>query len=387
MRAGGRPTLLLDFLAARTGGQLTRAEAFLGRVRDHDAETRLHILHSNGALGFAESRDDLVMDELHFAAPGIALRRIAWQNTRLPALLQATGARGYLTFSHDLPMRFPAAVPAIVGVSNLAPFSADARAAETRLPARLRLDVLAHTIVSSARRARCVIALSETCRTTLIERGVDAGKIEVIPNGVQVHPGIADPLARKTLLERLGIRGDFLLYVSHFYRYKNFERLVQAFASIEPTRRAELQLVLVGRPWDADYHREITLLAARVGVAGSTCIIPGASGVELSTLYASARLFVFPSLIENSPNILLEAMAHGVPVVASDVAPMPEFGGDAIGYFNASSADSMRVAIERALADPELRESIARRTRARAALFSWDRFTARVVSLYRSVLE
>ncbi|MCX7197582.1 MAG: glycosyltransferase [Proteobacteria bacterium] len=174
--------------------------------------------------------------------------------------------------------------------------------------------------------------------------------------------------------------------MSHFYRYKNFERLVQAFAGIAPARRAGLQLVLVGKPWDADYHREVTRLAERLGVAGSTRIIPGASGVELSTLYASARLFVFPSLIENSPNILLEAMAHGVPVVASDVAPMPEFGGDAIGYFDAGSADSMRAAIEHALEDPEPHESIARRTRAQAALFTWDRFTARVVALYRSVL-
>lgn len=386
MSAGGRPTLLLDFLAARTGGQLTRARAFLGRVREHDPETLLHILHSNGALGFADAREDLTIDELQFAAPGIAVRRVAWQNTRISAVLRATGARGYLTFSHDLPMRFPAAVPAIVGVSNLAPFSADARDAESRLTARLRLDVLAHTIVSSARRARCVIALSETCRSILVERGVDVGKIEVIPNGVEVQPGLKDAVARKTLLEGFGIHGDYLLYVSHFYRYKNFERLVQAFADIEPSRRAGLQLVLVGRPWDAEYHREVTLLASRLGVAGSTRIIAGAAGVELSTLYASARLFVFPSLIENSPNILLEAMAHGVPVVASDVAPMPEFGGDAIGYFDASSADSMRAAIERALADPEPRESIAQRTRARAALFTWDRFTARVVTLYRSVL-
>lgn len=379
-------TLLLDFLAARTGGQLTRARAFLGGVRTHDPDTRLHVLHADGALGFVDDRRDLVVDELHFAAPGVALRRITWQNLRLPALLRSTGADAYLTFSHDLPSRFPETVPAIVGIANLAPFSADARAAETRMAARLRLDLLARTIVSSARRARCVIALSETCRGVLVDRGIDAGKIEVIPNGVDVLPGIDDRATRSTLLAQYGITGDYLLYVSHFYRYKNFERLVQAFAGIAPARRAGLQLVLVGKPWDADYHRAVTLLAERLGVAGSTRIIPGASGVELSTLYASARLFVFPSLIENSPNILLEAMAHGVPVVASDVAPMPEFGGDAIGYFDAGSADSMRAAIGRALEDPEPRESIARRTRAQAALFTWDRFTERVVALYRSVL-
>jgi glycosyltransferase involved in cell wall biosynthesis len=387
MSRPAQPTLLLDFLAARTGGQLTRARAFLGRVREHDPDTRLHVLHSNGALDFLDARNDLEVDELAFAEPGVALRRVAWQNLHLTALLERTGAGAYLTFSHDLPLRFPARVPAIVGVSNLAPFSPDARAAEARMLARLRLDLLAHTIVSSARRARCVIALSEACRGMLVERGVDAGKIEVIPNGVDVLPGLEAPEARRRLLAGFGITGDYLLYVSHFYRYKNFERLVEAFAALEPGRRAGLQLVLVGKPWDTDYHREVADLATRLGVAGSTRIIPGAGGVELSTLYAAARLFVFPSLIENSPNILLEAMAHGVPVVASAIAPMPEFGGEAIGYFDALSADSMRAAIEQALDDPQPRAAVAARMRARAALFTWDRFTERVVALYRSVLR
>jgi glycosyltransferase involved in cell wall biosynthesis len=381
-----QPTVLLDFLAARTGGQLTRARAFLGRVREHDPDTRLHILHSNGALGFLDDRADLVVDELRFAAPGIALRRVAWQNARLPALLASTGASAYLTFSHDLPLRFPASIPAIVGVSNLAPFSADARAAETRVMARLRLDLLARTIVSSARRARCVIALSEACRGMLVERGVDADRIEVIPNGVDVLPGIDDPAARSRLLAQYGITGDYLLYVSHFYRYKNFERLIAAWAALPQALRAQRKLVLVGKPWDVDYHCEVVRAVRDLGAEAQVIIVQGAAGIELATLYASARLFVFPSLIENSPNILLEAMAHGVPVIASNIAPMPEFGGTAIGYFDPCSVDSMRQAIERALDDPTPREVIAAACRAQAARFTWDRFTARVVALYRSVL-
>ena len=384
VRPGQVPTLLLDFLAARTGGQLTRARAFIARVRDHDPDNRLHILHANGALDFAATRDDLVVSEMNFPPPAVALRRVAWQNFALPRLLAATNANAYLTFSHDLPLRFPSSVPAIVGVSNLAPFSAEARAAETHLGARLRLDLLARTIVSSARRAQAVIALSETCRVHLVERGVDASRIEVIPNGVEVPPGALDPAERSRLLAGYGIRGDYLLYVSHFYRYKNFGRLVDAFAALGPALRSGLQLVLVGKPWDADYHREVTQAASALGQ--SVRIVPEVSGTELATLYASARLFVFPSLIENSPNILLEAMAHGVPVIASAAAPMPEFGGTAIGYFDPLSVDSIRQSIEQALTDRTDRAVLASACRAQAARFTWDRFTARVVALYRSVL-
>jgi glycosyltransferase involved in cell wall biosynthesis len=383
-------TLLLDFLAARTGGQLTRARAFLERVRAYDPDTRLHLLHADGALAFAAGRADLTLQELHFAAPGIALRRVAWQNMRLGRVLAATGARAYLTFSHDLPTRFPRGVPAIVGVSNLAPFSAAAREAETRLAARLRLDLLARTIVSSARRAQAVIALSDTCRALLIERGVAAARIEVIPNGVAVEPPPADPVQRAQVLDRFGVRPGYLLYVSHFYRYKNFERLVAAFAALAPALRGHTQLVLVGRPWDAGYHQAIAAQVNALGLASSVRVIPGAGGADLATLYAGARLFVFPSLIENSPNILLEAMAYGLPVLASNLAPMPEFGADAIDYFDPMSVDDLRAAIERALAataDPLALAEAGARSRARAAEFTWDRFTARVVALYQSVLR
>jgi len=383
------PTLLLDFLAARTGGQLTRARAFLGRLRDHDPDTRLHVLHANGALDYLANRSDLTLHEAHFRPPGIALRRLAWQNLHMGERLRATGAGAYLTFSHDLPLRFPSHIPAIVGVSNLAPFSPAAREAEAHWHRRLRLDMLARAIVSSARRARAVIALSEACRQTLVERGVPESRIEVIPNGVDVPEGLRDPGARDRLLAGHGIVRPYLLYVSHFYPYKNFLRLLEAWAALPASLRAAHQLVLVGQPWDRECHRSVLERAERPDLRGSVVVVPGAGGSALATLYEGARLFVFPSLVENSPNILLEALAHGLPVVATNLAPMPEFGGSAAGYFDPLDVPSIAramLAMLEATADAPGRDRQAGLARAQAARFTWDRFTARVVALYRSVL-
>ena len=91
---------------------------------------------------------------------------------------------------------------------------------------------------------------------------------------------------------------------------------------------------------------------------------------------------MFPSLAENSPNILLEAMACGVPVLASQIAPMPEFGQEAVRYVDPLDVESMTKEITVLLADPEARESLGQRARVQARRYTWDDFTAKVVGLY-----
>jgi glycosyltransferase involved in cell wall biosynthesis len=388
MRAAMNNTILLDGLAAWTGGQVTRLRAFLQRFRQYDPDSRLVVLEENGnAASLCPGRADIEFVNVENRLPAgyaRALKRFAWQNTRLPPLARSLGANVYLSFSHDLPPRLPREVRSIIGVANLAPFSKEARDAEVRFGARLRLTLLRRRILSSCRRAGRVIALSETCRSILTGHGVDAAKVVVIPNGVEPAHEPPRPV-QDAQLAAWGIQRPYLLYVSHFYRYKNFERLVAAYASLPPATRGAYDLVLAGAPHDGDYCAEIRELARRRGVAERVRIIPGAKDDGLAALYLRCALFVFPSLIENSPNILLEAMAAGAPVLAGAIAPMPEFGADAVGYFDPLSGASMADAIARALADAPQLAAMREKGRARAALYSWDEFTRRAVGLYRGL--
>ena len=179
------PTLLLDFLAARTGGQLTRARAFLGRLRDHDPDTRLQVLHANGALDYLANRSDLTLHEAHFRPPGIALRRLAWQNLHMGERLRATGAGAYLTFSHDLPLRFPSHIPAIVGVSNLAPFSPAAR----RSVGSIRSVSEVSLAVTSPPLSTFTIAVAPADRRTAADPSHLAGRLLLTVGGVEQAAG------------------------------------------------------------------------------------------------------------------------------------------------------------------------------------------------------
>jgi glycosyltransferase involved in cell wall biosynthesis len=374
-------TIVLDFLSDPMGGLLTSARAFLDRVRRFDPDSRLVVLEVNAAVS-SRVEDPSSFDWINIErSEGLrGWRRAAWQNLKLPAIVRRFRADAYVSLSHYLPLTLPAGVRSIIGVSNLAPFSADAYLAEIEWRKRLRLRILRETILSAARRADKVIALSQACWTELTTRGIDGHKISVIPNGVAQRP----PGELESAAPRRPERSEFILCVSHFYRYKNFERLIRAYALLSQDLRARYELVIVGAPHDPAYVADIRALIAALGVDESVRLIPGAYGEELVALYRGCSAFVFPSLVENSPITLLEAMSHGAPVLASDIPTMRELGGDVAKYFEPHSAQEMARAIATLLADEALLTKLRGLGPERARLYDWDHFSEKLVRLYQN---
>ncbi len=149
----------------------------------------------------------------------------------------------------------------------------------------------------------------------------------------------------------------------------------------EPLRDA-YRLLLVGHPYDKAYfRRQIAALVAAHGVASRVELIAGLPQLELAHLYDNASVFVFASLVENCPNIVLEAMSRGAPLLLSKSEPMPEFGGDAARYFDPKSPEDLAASLQTLLGDARALARMRSASLARASLFSWDRFTQRVVGL------
>lgn len=369
--------VLIDLLAVRAGGQVTRARSFLRLLREFDASSQVTVVRRAGSVQFIDGRTDL--DVIDVALPDSRLGsiyRMGWENVVLAARTRLRPVDVFLTFSHYLPRTLPSRLQTIVGVSNLAPFSEVARRLEPWGPGKLRLLALRRTIVSSARRADRVMALSRACRDVLVAEGISPEKITVIPNGVE-------PVAAVETESGVGqVPSPFVLYVSHFYRYKNFENLILGYARLPDALRDKYHLVLVGRPLDRGYFEDVRSLVGKLGLDSRVHIVPGVDRAELGQLYRSASAFAFPSYIENCPNILLEAMQYGAPVVVSSVPPMPEFGGDAALYFDPSQPAEVGSALERVLTDAALQQELRRRAEQRAGEYSWERFTRDVVDLY-----
>lgn len=377
--------VFLNLLAATAGGQLSRARAFLDRFHNFAPSTELVIAKESSVLTeYVATEKRAVINVAIGYGKLKALRRTWWENANLPGAVRNSQSDVYLTFSHYLPnFNFPK-IPTVVGVSNLAPFSAEAHSEETFL-INLKLAALRRTIVSSARRASCVIALSETCREVLEKNGIPHEKIVVVRNGVDSH--WADDSLSNSKISMYGVVRPFVLYVSHVHRYKNFARLIDAYASMSIQTKASHQLVLIGKPHDFGYFNEIITLIEKLGLAHDVILIPGLNSDQLKTFYRAAKLFVFPSLIENSPNILLEAMATGLPVAVSRLAPMPEYCENAAEYFNPLDVCEMSQKIELLLMSPSRLSILKGLSHVQASKFSWDHFVVEVIRQLEAALK
>ena len=220
------------------------------------------------------------------------------------------------------------------------------------------------------RRAAAILTVSHAARADLVAAlALDPARVHVTHNGVdQAFFEAAPPT---------GPRAPYLLAVGTLEPRKNLPVLLEAFRLLRAEGR-DLQLILVGRQGWTD-ALPLGDLAAHVRLTGT---VPDAS---LPELYAGAACFVLPSLYEGFGLSLLEAMAAGVPAVASDIPALREVGGGAVRYAPPTSAAAFAAAIRTALADDGAARAMAGRARERARRFSWEACAAETLGVYRLV--
>ncbi len=185
------------------------------------------------------------------------------------------------------------------------------------------------------------------------------------------------------LVTKLGAREPFILSVCSLEPRKNIDRLIMAFARLIEGHGLRHDLVLVGRQgWKSDrLHR----LADDLGVADRVRFTGHVSDEELVRLYNKTDLFVYPSLYEGFGLPLLEAMACGAPVVASNRSSLPEVAGDAAIVVDPMSETELADAMARVLHDRDLRASLVEKGYARASTYSWETMTRRIHEFIESV--
>jgi glycosyltransferase involved in cell wall biosynthesis len=235
-------------------------------------------------------------------------------------------------------------------------------------------------VVSAKRRAAhaadLVICISNSTRNDLLAaHELDPARVHV------THLGY-DPLP-VTDAEGEPKRGSpsesrpYLLYVGARTRYKNFLRLLEAYAASTPMR-AEFELLCFGGgPWSQDESEAIR----RLGVEGRVHQRAG-SDRELAAAYRHATMFVYPSLYEGFGIPPLEAMSVGCPVACSNVSSIPEVVAHAGAYFDPLEVDSIRKCLEDCLASKEKRDSLVKAGESRCRDFSWSRCASETLALY-----
>jgi glycosyltransferase involved in cell wall biosynthesis len=241
------------------------------------------------------------------------------------------------------------------------------------------------------RRAERVLAVSQASKRDLSHAfGVDEHKIEVIYNAVDdlfLHE--PDPSDADAVLARHDITGPYVLYAGNIKRQKNLSRLIEAFAVAKTElagdpRFAQLKLLLIGDALteQSDLRRAVV----RSRVRGDVRFLGFVPQTVLRVFYKRAAAFLFPSLYEGFGLPPLEAMAHGTPVLTSNVSSMPEVFGNAALLVNPENVFDIARGIRQILTDDELRATLVERGRELVGRFSWQRSAAQVQRVYEDVL-
>ena len=323
--------------------------------------------------------------------------RIFWEQLRLPTrvvkdAVDVLHAPGYVmprlslvpcvATVHDL---FALNRPILCTAANRSHFRRQlpttlARAARVAVPAEaVRAELLDW--------ARAAAANADTPKHRAIDPERLKGAVRVIPWGVSPFWRPPTPEERDDATRRLGLPPRFFLVAARAEPKKNLVTALQAWFAATAARQLPHRLVMVG-PKGWGVTAKLDRLIADLG-AEDRVLRPGyVSDADLRSLYGLADALLFPSVAEGFGLPVLEAMACGCPVAASDLPVLLEVAGRENAVF-APPGDrpAWRVLLENLAGDEKSRRRLSEKGLLRARAFSWERCARAYWDLYREVHE
>lgn len=257
------------------------------------------------------------------------------------------------------------------------------RVLSRRVDFRVRRSI-GSRILYDALPADAIAAISEGVRRALVESGVPEARIRVIPSGIDLAP-FETPFDREAARASLGLDpGDVLaIQVAALAPHKSQTTLLQAAAKVAGTApRLRVWIAGEGSLRDRlEAEHETLGLGERVRLLGFR--------VDVTALLRAADLFVLSSYLEGLGTSVLDAMAAGLPVVATEVGGVPEVvrHGETGLLVPPRDPEALAGAMSRLAGDPALRDSMGRAGRALAREFGADRTAGATRALYEELLD
>lgn len=260
-------------------------------------------------------------------------------------------------------------VPAVCTIHDVTPITMPSHSAG--------VGAMQRVLMKGCARLSCAIITSSECskRDIVAHLGIPEEKVVVIHDGCDqslfnVNP--PDTTALAALHARLGISKPYLLHHGTIQPRKNLKRLIEAFRlMLVNNPDFDFDLVLAGRRgWASD---EIISAAAESNGKGRVILTGILDDTDLALLIKGASLAVVPSLYEGFSLPMVEAMACGVPTIASNTSCLPEISGNTLAYFDPLSCEDMVACMQMVLCSSKLRLRLSQNGIARSLEFTWER--------------
>ena len=226
----------------------------------------------------------------------------------------------------------------------------------------------------AARDAGIIVTPTEAVAAAVRRVLTPRAPVVAVHSGVSAPPAPPDSAARR---DALGARKPYVLFVGTAEPRKGLDLLVEAMRSPD---LAALRLVVAGPPGWGDVR--VAHLARAAGIGDRVLVTGRVSDPDLAALYAGARVLAMPSRAEGFGFPVVEAMAHGIPVVTSDDPALVEVGGGATLVAPVGDVDALSVSLAAAAADGGPRDALVARGGTRVEHFTWASTAAEMWSLY-----
>lgn len=376
MRAGERTpvlTFLTNFLIGGTERQVVNLVQNYSRAR---FDVHLACFRLAGPLLQEIDTSEVALTE--YPITTLPSPKTLWQQARLARYVRAQGIRIVHSFGFYANVF---AIPAarLGGAEVVVASIRDTGDHLTRLQKAMQKW--------ACRAADHVLVNAMAVRTVLVEQGYDPDRISVIRNGIEVSR-FRDRAGTNAVRLSLGLlpTAPVVAVFSRLNRLKGIEYFLEAAAQLMG-RFEEARFLIVGDSVSQAYRDELEACAARLGL-GARVVFTGFRG-DVPELLSEVSVSVLPSLAEGLSNVVLEAMAAGVPVVATSVGGTPEMVENGVTGLLVPPRDATALAeaIGSLLADPARGRSIGRAARERVAeRFSLEATVRETESLYAGLL-
>ncbi len=359
--------VIINLINANQGAHIVRSKNFLLNLKKLDLQNKYLVL--------SEKKIDIFSKNFSYVIFNISknkfiaiIQRFIIQNFIINYYFFKHNISVYINFSHTIPILSLKKILRIIAVTNVAPFVMFKKFSNIQ---KIKMFYLKYKIIYNCLVSDKIVSISIYCKKLLEKNNINSKKIHVINNGIN-----------NNLKINLNYKSEnYFLYVSHFYRYKNFENLIISYSNLPTNIQDKYKLVFIGNPYDPTYFEGIKKLIINLKLEEKVEIYSNLKREKINDYIKKCYLFIFPSFIENCPMSLLEAMEFDKPILSSNIPPMNEFCKNLPLYFDPHNPESITKSIIEFCNNYEIIKHCYDYSVIKKNL-SWENFTKKILSMY-----
>ena len=223
------------------------------------------------------------------------------------------------------------------------------------------------------KRAKMIVVPSQSMRDRIIEqfKGLDPEKFTIFPHAIELPPAPLIPV-KQSLITLFQTPCPIFLYPSHLAAHKGYDILLQGLGALKRLYHLDFRCLLTCSLEEWPESKEPFLkLIQKQQIQNEVTFIGMVSHHEMTYLYQNSTLVVFPSILESFGYPLVEALSHGVPLIAADTEINREICQDGALYYPPFNPEALAAQLKAAF-DPEIRKKLSQKAKSQFASRDWS---------------